>query len=199
MWGKHHHATIESEQVFLKLGKQHTYISWLMPKSIQLNVAVRGVLYLFQTSALFLGLHLRLCTPRNEVQLCFFICMIIKEKIADCIWIYCVSIALIYIWPTELDELKYDKSFHWNTETMCCTSCCISKTASSAPLLPNTADMSPASKDVLVRKIGTIQMHFMSIEKSTYSWMKVARTRWKPFHGRLKNINSLDKDKGIRK
>lgn len=197
MWGKHHHATIESEQVFLKLGKQRTYISWLMPKSIELNAAVRGVLYLFQTSALFLGLHLRLCTPRNEVQLCFFICMIIKEK--NCRYESIVSIALIYIWPTELDELKYDKSFQWNTGTMCCTSCCISKTASSAPLLPNTADMSPASKDVLVRKIGTIQMHFMSIEKSTYSWMKVARIRWKPFHGRLKNINSLDKDKGIRK
>jgi hypothetical protein len=94
-----------------------------------------------------------------------------------------VSIALIYIWPTELDELKYDKSVWWNTETMCCT-CWISKTASSAPLLPNTAHMSPASKDVLARKIGTIQIHFTSIEKSPYSWMKVARTKWKPFHGK---------------
>lgn len=67
-----------------------------------------------------------------------------------------VSIALIYIWLTELEELKYDKSVQWNTETMCCTSCCICKTAS-APLLPNTADISPASKDVLARKIGTTQ------------------------------------------
>jgi hypothetical protein len=41
-------------------------------------------------------------------------------------------------------------------------------------------------------------MHFMSIEISPYSWMKVARTRWKPFHGRLKT-NSLDKDKGTGK
>lgn len=163
MWGKHHHATIESELVFLKLGKQHTYTSWLMPKSIQFNAAVRGVLYLFQTSALFLGLHLRLCICRTELQ---------------------------------LDELKYDKSVWWNIETMCCT-CCISKTAV-YPLLPNTADMSPASKDVLARKIGTIQMHFMSNEKSPYSWMKVGRTRWNPFHGRLKN-NSLDKEKGTGK
>ncbi len=109
-----------------------------------------------------------------------------------------VSLSLIYIWATELDELKYDKSVQWNTETMCCTSCCISKTASSAPVWPNTADISPASKDELARKIGTTQMHFMSIEISPYSWMKVARTRWKPFHGRLKT-NSLDKDKGTGK
>jgi hypothetical protein len=67
-----------------------------MPKSIQLNTAVRGVLYLFQTSALFLGLHLHLCTPRNEVQLCFFICMIIKEKFAD-VYESSVSISNIYL------------------------------------------------------------------------------------------------------
>jgi len=116
MWGKHHHATIESEQVFLKLGKQHTYISWLMPKSIQLNVAVRGVLYLFQTSALFLGLHLRLCTPRNEVQLCFFICMIIKEKIADCIWICCLYSSNIYL-TNRIGWIEIWQKFslkHWN-------------------------------------------------------------------------------------
>jgi hypothetical protein len=197
MLGKHHHATIESEQVFLKLGKQHTYISWLMPKSIQLNAAVRGVLYLFQTSALFLGLHLRLCTPRNEVQLCIFICMIIKEKIADCIWVYCLYSSNIYL-TNRIGWIEISQVFN-ETLKPCVVLVVYPRLLLQLPYcqILLTCPLQ-ARKIVLARKIGTIQMQFMSIEKSTYSWMKVVRTRWKPFHGRLKN-NSLDKDKGIGK